>query len=74
MVMGQTVTLSHLAPFVEVSRQKHRTSVAEELAEAGIEADSEKINQIAERRLKDEIRAGIQTIQYQIITLMTTNG
>ena len=71
---GQTVTLSHLAPFVEVSRQKHRESVAEELAEAGVELDQEKINQIAEKRLKTEIKAGIQTIQYQIITLMTTNG
>lgn len=71
---GQTVTLSHLAPFVEVSRQKHRKTVAEELAEAGMNADEETINKIAEKRLRDEIRAGIQTIQYQIITLMTTNG
>ena len=71
---GQTVTLSHLAPFVEVSRQKHRAQVASELADAGIEASEDKINKIAERRLKAEIKAGIQTIQYQIITLMTTNG
>ena len=71
---GQTVTLSHLAPFVDVSRQRLRRLVTEELADAGIEADSERINRIAEKRLKDEVRAGIQTIQYQIITLMTTNG
>ncbi|MBR2067785.1 MAG: anaerobic ribonucleoside-triphosphate reductase [Solobacterium sp.] len=71
---GQTVTLSHLAPFVDISRQKHRKQVAAELADAGIDVDNEKINRIAESRLKAEIKAGIQTIQYQIITLMTTNG
>lgn len=71
---GQTVTLSHLAPFVDVSRQRLRKLVAEEMADAGVEIDNEKINRIAEKRLKDEVRAGIQTIQYQIITLMTTNG
>ena len=71
---GQTITLAHLAPFVEVSRQKHRRAVAEELAAAGVELDNEKINQIAEQRVRTEIKTGVQTMQYQIITLMTTNG
>ena len=71
---GQTITLAHLAPFVEVSRQKHREAVAEELAEAGVQADQEHINKIAESRVRKEIQTGVQTIQYQIITLMTTNG
>jgi len=71
---GQSITLSHLAPFVEVSRQKHRRQVAEELAAAGIDVDDEKINTIAESRVRKEISTGVQTIQYQIITLMTTNG
>ena len=71
---GQTITLSHLAPFVEVSRQKHRRNVAEELAIAGIEVDNDKINALAELRVRKEITTGVQTIQYQIITLMTTNG
>ena len=71
---GQTITLSHLAPFVEVSRQKHRKTVAEEFRAAGIEVDQDKINKVAEERVRKEIRTGVQTIQYQIITLMTTNG
>ncbi len=71
---GQSITLSHLAPFVDVSRQKHRKAVAEELASAGIDVDVEKINHIAEQRVRKEISTGVQTIQYQIITLMTTNG
>ncbi|MBR4162543.1 MAG: anaerobic ribonucleoside-triphosphate reductase, partial [Solobacterium sp.] len=71
---GQSITLSHLAPFVDVSRQKHRKAVAEELASAGIEVDVDKINHIAEQRVRKEISTGVQTIQYQIITLMTTNG
>ena len=71
---GQTVTLSHLAPFVEVSRQKYRKQVAEEFEEAGLDASREAMEKIAEKRLRNEIKAGIQTIQYQIITLMTTNG
>ena len=71
---GQTVSLTHLAPFVEVSRKKHRKAVAEELAAAGIEVDNEKINTMAEQRVRREIETGCQTIQYQIITLMTTNG
>lgn len=71
---GQTVSLSHLAPFVEVSRQKHRREVAEDLIGTKDEGDVETINKIAEKRLMREVKAGIQTIQYQVITLMTTNG
>ncbi len=71
---GQTITLSHLAPFVDVSRQKYRKAVAEEMAAAGVEIDNDKINRIAEERVKREVKTGVQTIQYQIITLMTTNG
>ncbi len=71
---GQTVTLAHLVPFVEISRKKHRKEVKAELKEAGIEATTSKINSIAEKRLIREVKAGIQTIQYQVITLMTTNG
>ncbi|MBR2762383.1 MAG: anaerobic ribonucleoside-triphosphate reductase [Solobacterium sp.] len=71
---GQTITLAHLAPFVEVSRQKHRRAVAEELAAAGVELDNDRINHIAEQRVRTEIKTGVQTMQYQIITLMTTNG
>ncbi len=65
---GQTITLSHLAPFVEISRQKHRRNVAEELAVAGIEVDNDKVNALAELRVRKEITTGVQTIQYQIIT------
>lgn len=71
---GQTITLSHLAPFVDISRQKYRKAVAQEMKEAGVEVDEEKINIIAEERVRREITTGVQTIQYQIITLMTTNG
>ena len=71
---GQSITLSHLAPFVDVSRQKFRETVARELSEAGLEANDEIINKIAEERVHDEVTKGVQTIQYQIITLMTTNG
>ncbi len=71
---GQTITLSHIAPFVEVSRQKARKEVRDEFLEAGLELDEEKINEIAEMRVKSEIKKGVQTIQYQVITLMTTNG
>ncbi len=71
---GQTVSLTHLAPFVDISRQKHRKAVAEELSAAGIDVDNEKVNLIAEKRVRKEISTGVQTIQYQIITLMTTNG
>ena len=71
---GQSISLSHLAPFVDVSRQKFRNQVREELEAAGFEADEEKINKIAELRVKEEINRGVQMIQYQVITLMTTNG
>ena len=70
---GQSISLTHLAPFVEVSRQKIRKEVAEELLAVGITKE-EDINKIAEKRLHDEIRKGIQTIQYQVVTLLTTNG
>ena len=71
---GQSFTLSHLAPFVDVSRQKIRKAVLEERELCGESADDEIVNRITERRLKEEIRSGIQTIQYQLITLMTCNG
>ena len=71
---GQSISLTHLAPFVEVSRQKIRREVTRELAELGIDATSEKISEVVENRLLEEIRRGVQTIQYQVVTLMTTNG
>ena len=71
---GQSITLSHLAPFVDVSRQKLRKEVKEEFETIGLELDDEKINALAEERLKKEITKGVQTIQYQVVTLMTTNG
>ena len=71
---GQSFTLSHLAPFVDVSRQKIRKAVLEERALCGEPADDEIVDRITERRLQEEIRSGIQTIQYQLITLMTCNG
>ena len=71
---GQTITLSHLAPFVDISRQKYRKAVAEEMEAAGVDVSQEKIDRIAEERVRREIMTGVQTIQYQIITLMTTNG
>ena len=71
---GQSITLSHLAPFVNLSRQKLRILVKEELLDAGVLCDNDKINEIAEKRLLSEIKAGVQTIQYQVVTLMTTNG
>lgn len=71
---GQSITLSHLAPFVDVSRQKFRKEVKEEFAAIGIPLDEDKINALAEERLKKEITKGVQTIQYQVVTLMTTNG
>ena len=71
---GQSITMSHLAPFVQVSREKFRREVRKDLMEAGVEANDEKINEIAEIRVKREIKQGVQTIQYQVITLMTTNG
>lgn len=71
---GQSITLSHLAPFVDVSRQKFRKEVKEEFETIGLELNDEKINALAEERLKKEITKGVQTIQYQVVTLMTTNG
>ena len=71
---GQSFTLSHLAPFVDVSRQKLRKSVIEERIEAGETLDEEIVRKVTEHRLKEEIKNGIQTIQYQLITLMTCNG
>ena len=71
---GQSISLSHLAPFVNVSREKFRKKVRTEMEEMGVNATEEQINAIAERRVKDEITQGVQIIQYQVITLMTTNG
>ena len=71
---GQSISLTHLAPFVQVSREKIRTTVAKELEIMGTELSEEKFNEIVEMRLRDEIRRGVQTIQYQVVTLLTTNG
>lgn len=71
---GQSITLAHLAPFVEVSREKIRGEVKSEFLLAGISADSRSVSEIVERRLREEIKKGVQTIQYQVVTLMTTNG
>ena len=71
---GQSITLSHLAPFVDISRQKLINEVREELAAEGISATEEKIREIAEMRVRKEIKKGCQMIQYQVVTLMTTNG
>ncbi len=71
---GQSISLTHLAPFVQVSREKIRKTVEKELATYGIEPNEEKIAQVVEERLRDEVRRGVQTIQYQVVTLMTTNG
>lgn len=71
---GQSITLSHLAPFVQISRDKARKEVAEEFQKARIEVSQKKVQEIAEMRVRREIEKGVQTIQYQVITLMTTNG
>ena len=71
---GQSISLAHLAPFVQISREKIRASVQKEAEAFGATADQEQINKIAEERLRDEIRRGVQTIQYQVVTLLTTNG
>ena len=71
---GQSFSLAHLAPFVDISRQKIRNKVIEERKDCGEPLDDEIIQKVSERRLKDEIQSGIQTIQYQLITLMTCNG
>ena len=71
---GQSISLTHLAPFVDVSRQKIRKAVLEELKDFSTEVSDEAISKVVEKRLRDEIRRGVQTIQYQVVTLMTTNG
>ena len=71
---GQSISLTHLAPFVQVSREKIRAAVLQELQEFGIEPTAEKVDKVVEQRLREEIRRGVQTIQYQVVTLMTTNG
>ena len=71
---GQSISLAHLAPFVQVSREKIRGEVLAELEELGTTASEDKIAQIVERRLRAEVERGVQTIQYQVVTLMTTNG
>ena len=71
---GQSISLTHLAPFVEISRKKIRRQVLDEMNELGIEPAMDKLNDIVEKRLREEIRRGVQTIQYQVVTLMTTNG
>jgi len=71
---GQSISLTHLAPFVDVSRRKIRRSVLDEMNELGVEPDMTVLDSIVEKRLKEEIRRGVQTIQYQVVTLMTTNG
>lgn len=71
---GQSITLSHLAPFVDVSRKKLKKIVKKEFETAGLPLDEEKIDEITEMRVKEEINRGVQMIQYQVITLMTTNG
>ncbi|WP_302643525.1 anaerobic ribonucleoside-triphosphate reductase [Dysosmobacter sp.] len=71
---GQSISLTHLAPFVEVSRQKIRKIVEAEMASIGADPGAEKITELVEARLREEIRRGVQTIQYQVVTLLTTNG
>ena len=71
---GQSISLTHLAPFVDVSRQKIRRTVLSEMADIGFMPGEDKISEIVEKRLREEIRRGVQTIQYQVVTLLTTNG
>ena len=71
---GQSISLTHLAPFVDVSRQKIRKQVLAEVEALGVDPTEDKITEIVEKRLRDEIRRGVQTIQYQVVTLLTTNG
>ena len=71
---GQSISLAHLAPFVQVSREKIRAAVRRELQEFGVEPAPEVVSKVVEDRLREEIRRGVQTIQYQVVTLMTTNG
>lgn len=71
---GQSISLSHIAPFVQVSREKFRREVRKEMEKSGVSCTDDEINRIAEMRVKEEINRGVQIIQYQVITLMTTNG
>ena len=71
---GQSISLTHLAPFVQISREKIRKETLAEIEEMGVEISEEKIHQIVEERLRKEVNRGVQTIQYQVVTLLTTNG
>lgn len=71
---GQSISLAHLAPFVQISREKIRKEVIEEAEQFGFEMNDEQITNLTEKRLRDEVRKGVQTIQYQVVTLLTTNG
>ena len=71
---GQSISLTHLVPFVQVSREKITEQVKEEIASLGIEISEEKMKEMVEKRLRREVKNGVQTIQYQVVTLMTTNG
>ncbi len=71
---GQSISLSHLAPFVQVSREKIKREVIAETAEFGVEMNEEQINGLTEKRVREEVARGVQTIQYQVVTLLTTNG
>lgn len=72
--MGQTITMSHLAPFVDVSRKKIRKRLGEELKEAGVRIADDKFDELVEKEVRKEVESGCQTIQYQLITLQSTNG
>ena len=71
---GQSISLAHLAPFVDVSRQKIRKVVEQEMAAIGVEPGEDKLRELVESRLRDEVRRGVQALQYQVLTLLTTNG
>ena len=71
---GQSISLTHLAPFVQISREKIRREVELEIEEMGVEVSGDKLSQIVEERLRKEVNRGVQTIQYQVVTLLTTNG
>lgn len=71
---GQSISLAHLAPFVQVSREKLRRTIADEMKAIDADISVEKLNELTEKRLREEIRRGVQTIQYQVVTLLTTNG
>ena len=71
---GQSISLAHLAPFVQISREKIRKDILEEAEQLNIEMDDEQVSKLTEKRLRDEVSRGVQTIQYQVVTLLTTNG